>query len=533
MTRKEIEDARMARALSRYEVVGQYLAMKPKRGMKRKLLEELSSQTWVGPDGEPYQVAAETIRVWARRYRRSGLQGLMDKERPKRGVVVLNETQRELVCDLKREVPERSLERIIKIAEELGLVASGVLRRSTVHRVLQDAGISARAGKVPDRKDLDRFEADFTNDLWQSDMLKGPWLPDPKRPGKVRRAVLYAFIDDHSRLLLHGRFSFNENLPYLELVFRRALQKWGVPRRVYYDNGQVYRSNHMKQIVAELGMHRVIFTQKWRPEGHGKIEAFNRFLRAAFLAELKASRITTLDELNEAFVAFADTEYNRRIHSEINEPPLNRWRAGTRHVRYGEEEKLRRAFLWKETRTADKAGLFSLLGIRYQVGPELARRKIQVHFDPEAMHEIEVWYGGQMVQRVKPFSVTAHRRPKATPFTKDIEVSDKPVADWLSHLVGKRRKAGIVEPTPKQLVQAAKKQREEADAAMLDLLTDKLDSGVVDIAAARAFLDSFGPFDLALAERVIDGLIDQGERRDQHVTFYLEAVRKAQIGGPR
>ncbi len=276
MTRKEIDDLRMSQALSRYEVVGQYLAMKPKRGMKRKLLEELSSRTWIGPDGEPYQVAAETIRVWARRYRQSGLQGLMDKERPRRGVAVLSAAQQELVCNLKREVPERSLERIIKIAEEMGLVASGVLRRSTVHRVLQDAGISARAGKVPDRKDLDRFEADFTNDLWQSDMLKGPWLPDPKRPGKVRRAVLYAFIDDHSRLLLHGRFSFNENLPYLELVFRRALQKWGIPRRVYYDNGQVYRSNHMKQIVAELGMHRVVFTQKWRPEGHGLCVATHR-----------------------------------------------------------------------------------------------------------------------------------------------------------------------------------------------------------------------------------------------------------------
>ena len=81
----------------------------------------------------------------------------------------------------------------------------------------QDAG--------PNAQDLDRFEADFPNDLWQSDMLKGPWLPDPQHPGKMRQTYLFAFIDDHRRLLLYEQFFFRENLLCLELVFRRALQK--------------------------------------------------------------------------------------------------------------------------------------------------------------------------------------------------------------------------------------------------------------------------------------------------------------------
>ena len=38
--------------------------------------------------------------------------------------------------------------------------------------------------------------------------------------------------------------------------------------------------------------------------GHGKIEALNRFIRSAFLAELKSSRVSTLDALNEAFLAW-------------------------------------------------------------------------------------------------------------------------------------------------------------------------------------------------------------------------------------
>ena len=104
--KKEAVDPRMAQALCRYEVVCRYLALKPRRGLKRKVLEKLAKETWTGADGESFAVSAETIRVWARRYRRSGLQGLMDKERPKQGFHALTEEQRELVCAMKKEVPD-------------------------------------------------------------------------------------------------------------------------------------------------------------------------------------------------------------------------------------------------------------------------------------------------------------------------------------------------------------------------------------------------------------------------------------------
>ncbi len=111
MKEKHVDtDPRMATALCRYEVVSRYLALKPRRGLKKKLLDKLSLETWIGPDGEPFSVSAETIRVWARRYRRSGLEGLKDKERPKRGVSALSEEQKELVCRLKQDVPARSLD---------------------------------------------------------------------------------------------------------------------------------------------------------------------------------------------------------------------------------------------------------------------------------------------------------------------------------------------------------------------------------------------------------------------------------------
>lgn len=517
------------RALWRYQVISPYLAMEPDRGRKKAMLDHLAAKTWRDADGEPRRIAAETIRVWVRRYRKGGLRALGDKPRPRRGMQALPPAVIELACQLKREVPERSLDRIQRILEDTGKVAAGTVRRSTLHRALQREGLSARQARVPDSEDLDRFEADSSNDLWQSDMLAGPWLPDPDFGGKVRRAWLYAFLDDHSRLLLHGRFAFKGDLPSLELVFRRSVQKWGVPRRVYYDNGAVYRSNHMKRVVAELGIDGITYTREYRPMGHGKIEAWNRFCTSAFIAEVKASRIKTLDALNEAFVAWCDREYNAKVHGETGEAPLHRWRNEAAKARFADEEKLRLAFLWKDTRKADKAGLFSLHGTRYQVGAALAGKQVDVRYDPEALDVVEIWRDGRFVERVKPFAVHTHRRPRADEEQPPTLENREPTIDWLSHVVERRRAESFVEPTPRQLAEQVRARKIAQIEAVVAAIAERIDPVVRDDAAVRGFLDRYGPFEPAAVVEVVDRVIAR-EGRDQHVARYLEAVRR-DLGG--
>ena len=517
------DDPRQQMALCRYQAISAYLALDPPRGQRGALLRQLAAKTWRGPDGAPLRASAETLRSWVRRYRRDGLAGLLDKARPRRGVQALSAEQVETVLALKREVPERSLDRLMRIAEDTELVAPGVLRRSTLHRVLQREGISGRPASASDKKDLDRFEALAPNDLWQSDMRTGPWLPDPERPGKVRRTKLFTFLDDHSRKLLHGRFAFSEKQPDLELVFRRCLQKYGKPKRVYYDNGKVYRAGHMRHIVATLGIHAIVFTQAYRPEGHGKIEAFNRLAKAAFVAEVKASSIRTLDELNEAFVAWMDLEYNRRTHGETGQTPDARWRAGIDRVEYLDERLLRLAFRWKERRTPDKAGLFSLFGTRYQVGPELARRRVDVYFDPEALDEVEVHHDGRFVERCTPFEVSAHRRPRPATTEPSAPSDDAPAptANWLGHLVERRQREGFVDPAPD--VDA---DRTSADDGVVELLREHLADDVFVEKTVRDFLRRYGPFDPARAGAALYDVLGDG-RADHHVSVYLEAIREA------
>lgn len=529
----DIRPSPSPRALARYQVISAYLALDPPRGQREALRKKLADKEWTDEHGAPMRVTAETIRAWVRRYRKHGLEGLEDRPRPRPGGMVLSEATVALACAMKKEVPARSIDRIIKMLEALGHVRPGLVRRSTLHRALRRHGLSGRRARIPDTQDLDRFEALSPNDLWQSDMLQGPWLPDPDRPGKMRRAWLYTFLDDHSRYILYGRFSFKGDQPALELVFRRAVQKCGLCRRVYYDNGATYRSHHMRQVVAELGIDGIAFTRPGRPEGHGKIEALNRLIIAAFIEEVRASSITTLDALNEAWLAWVELDYNRAVHGETGETPRDRWRKELCKLRFAEEDKVRRAFLWTEERRSDKTGLFSLFGTRYQVGPTLARKKVTVRYDPENLDELEIWFEGRFVERVRPFEVRQHRRAKAATVPQ-AEPADKPaapVAPWLDHLVQRHRREGFIAPSPRAEAERTRAERDALDRAVLALLQDRLDPAVVDGPIVRDFLDRHGPFDPDRAAAVLDRIL-ASQPRDLHVTHYLEAIRREILGDP-
>ena len=403
----------------------------------------------------------------------------------------------------------------------MGKAPDGLMARCTLHRALKARGLSARKRKPPEDKDLDRFQADYANDLWQADMLTGPWLPDPVRPGKNRRTYMYAFLDDASRLVPYGRFFFKGDLPALELVMKRSIQRYGRPARVFYDNGMVFRSKKMAQICASLGMHRTIFTTPYRPEGHGKIEAFNRLCRAQFIAELKASPIRTLEDLNRAFLAWLEMEYNRRKHTELGIPPHERWLRDAERVKYVDEEKMRRSFLFNVDRSADKTGVFKLHGCRYQVGWELAKKKFQVLYDPEKLELVEIFRDGKFVQKAKPLNITAHRAPRK--ITEACPTTNHPGAlptDYLGVLVERHQmEMSVSDPAVTN---------EQTDAFVC-LVKNMLAEPVFDETVVRNFWETYGPFDLDRSEQILSSLLEV-HPDNHHIHFYLDAIRK---GGNR
>ena len=286
----------------------------------------------------------------------------------------------------------------------------------------------------------------------------------------------------------------------------------------------VFKSNHMKIVCAELGIHHPIHTRPYRPMGHGKIEAFNRFCVNHFIAEVKASKIVTLHQLNEAFFAWVGEEYNLRKHAEIGMTPKQRWTNDASRIQYVEEEKLRIAFLWRERRTPDKAGVLRLFHHRYKVSPLLAKKRVEVRYDPETLDHIEIYLDGVFRQRAKPLQITPNRAPREPlPLEQDQMPEEK--TDYLGWLTGEHKKK--IKITPANGKSSGDNQ---TLAGFLQILREYISKEVFDEKEAAAFFQTFGPFDPDRLKRILDDLLAV-EPKDLHISFYLNHIQTKLMGG--
>jgi putative transposase len=335
------------------------------------------------------------LRRYLKAYRNDGFDALRPVPRADAGTPrVFPPAVLEKAIALREEQPARTTQTLVDILQrDESLTLSHPLNVHTLTTHLRRHGKTRRllglAGRV-----YQRFERDHANSLWQGDAMVGPWLPDPAVPGKKRRAHLFCFIDDHSRLVPYAEFFFEEALPRMERVLKIALLRRGLPHAVYVDNGQVYSSLQFNAACATLGIER-IQAAPYSPEGKGKQERFFETLRLQFLPEVDASNLTTLTELNESLWAWLELVYHQREHSETQQTPWARYTAGLQQVRHADPETVRRAFLWREKRKVRRDATISLQGNRYQVDPHWAGRTLELRYDPFDLSQLELYLDGK------------------------------------------------------------------------------------------------------------------------------------------
>ena len=99
---------------------------------------------------EKNDITTRSLYRYEAAYRAGGFRALKPLNREQRRSFALPENFDELVGEaiqLKREVPTRSVAQIILILEMEGLVAPGILKRSTLQRYLYDAGFGKKQMK--------------------------------------------------------------------------------------------------------------------------------------------------------------------------------------------------------------------------------------------------------------------------------------------------------------------------------------------------------------------------------------------------
>jgi transposase InsO family protein len=344
-------------ALFRYGLIAPLMLETLPRGELTRRAQQIAARLYDIPHSTRRQVSVDTLLDWTLRYRRNGLPALSPKPRQDRGQAraVASDTAA-LIERLKRENPHRTgaalLRELATGAHQAGLSAS------TLYRFLRARGLTERQLLLDKATAHKKYEAQFANQIWQSDMLFGPWV---SRPGGGKQQVfLQAALDDASRLIPHAQFYSNQGLDAFLDCLRQAIAARGIPTRLYMDNAKIYRSPQLARIAASIGI-LIVHTPPYQPDGRGKIERFFRSVREQFLASLDPKVLLSIEQLNERLWHWLDTDYHRREHSSLQTTPLLRWQRDIEQVRQlPPATDLRRLFFHRVDRLVRRDSTFLL-----------------------------------------------------------------------------------------------------------------------------------------------------------------------------
>ena len=399
-------DPAEALALWRYHLIAEALDPKLSGTERGQLVRRLAGEH-PSPSGEVRQVSRNTLDRWIRRYRAEGLAGLRDRPRSDHGSARISPALLDEAIRLRLEVPARSASHISEIVRSRHGVR---IAERTLAEQFRRRGFT-RTELLRDGRTFGRYEADAPNERWIGDVLVGPFVPHPRAPGSVR-ARLFLLVDDHSRLLVHGRWVGNETLRAGQEVLHAAILARGLPESLYVDNGSAYAGAELARSCAILGI-RLIHSRPYAPEGRGKQERLNRVIRERFLLEAEQVGIGSMDELNDRFAAWVSRYLNVRVHSETSESPLARYAKGKR--RDSHPEVLRSAFLWSAHRKVSRTATISFEGNEYEVDAALAGRTVELRYRPEDLFAIEVWPAGHQQGWAEPRLIARHVHRQAPP----------------------------------------------------------------------------------------------------------------------
>lgn len=369
-------------SLFRYTVIGPLLHLEDGISLKGQM-QNLAKKFWTLPDGTVRQFAWGTIEEWYYKYRNGGLEALeLTPRRDQGNFRHLPLAIRDEIDTILKEHPEVRTSTILTVLRHQGKLTGESPSESTIYRYVKIKRPAMEGTSA--LKDRRAFEAPYSGSLWQTDILYGPYFQCRGKDGRIRkqRSYLVAIIDDHSRLLCHGHFYFEQNeLAYLDCL-KQAVQKRGCPERIYCDNGKVFLSSQIKRIMAKIGT-TISHCPIRDGSAKGKIEKFFRTCRDQFLEVCSVTGFPkTIEELNQRFAEWYEGDYNTSHHQGINTTPVKKWMATAYKLKLLSPHVADDIFTFEDTRKVKNDGTFSLGGKLFETHSALAGKKITINYDP-------------------------------------------------------------------------------------------------------------------------------------------------------
>jgi putative transposase len=259
-------------AAFRFGLIAQVVQRKLHPGERYALLREIAKQRYTIPGSEKSTISVRSLERYLHAFESEGFEALKPQQREKKGSLQkLDADILKRAVELRKELPSRSVEQVIRIMELEKVIPRGLIKPRTLSRYFQEQGWSKKDIHRAVKKEFRHFEHNSPNDCWQADTQHTLYLPDPRDPERRKKAYLIAIIDDHSRRIMHAEFFFEERYPRLEKCVQKAVLKHGVPHIFYCDNGSVYSAKQFKIICAQMGT-KLIQARPYSPESKGNVK---------------------------------------------------------------------------------------------------------------------------------------------------------------------------------------------------------------------------------------------------------------------
>lgn len=388
MTETE-KEKNMEIATFRFGIISEFVTgVRLNHGEKEKFLKNKTSRSYKIPYSSSSSIAKSTIKKWIFDYKKAGnrLEGLMPSKRKDLGIFKsLDESLQLVIKEIKEKKPDLTgvaLVNELRHRKYIGI--NEKINLTVLYRFLKKHELQ-RPKELKDRR---AFEASFPNQLWQSDVLHGPMVIAPN--GKKKKSYLIAIMDDNSRLIPHAQFYLSECLNDFKECLKIAIEKRGLPQKLYIDNGSCYRALNLEQVTALLGI-GIVHTPPYVPQGRGKIERWFRYVRENFFPTCPDS--LSVEKLNELFDDWVEKYHNKR-HSSTKQTPLERYQENMKCVRPAPKS-LMDYFRFIEFRRVKKDRTFRLNGTIFEAPINLMNERIELKFHKESPENVEIYFDGR------------------------------------------------------------------------------------------------------------------------------------------
>jgi hypothetical protein len=181
----------------------------------------------------------------------------------------------------------------------------------------------------------------------------------------------------------------------LDILADSLLRAWGnhgASREAYADNAKIYYAKALQLACTQLNIKLLHRPPRDAAPG-GLIERFFQTCQTQFEAEVRASQILTLDELNRALAAWLEVAYHQEVNRETGQTPHERYHQQPRLIRHVDLGAVLTFFHQRVARKVDEDHSdVRIDNLFFAVDPKWRGDPVIVEYDPfSSLQEVQLY----------------------------------------------------------------------------------------------------------------------------------------------